>query len=646
MYSVIIQSAKTIESFKQFHPLFMGVLDSGQVGVCKWNESGTTVDTALPELNSLIEDKESWRAIIVRYEDDDPMSGFEHLKGNPYDFLVNENGADDVSENPVPLVRLTHMLGGFPPLERQFKQEIKREPHRAPKTVYIPIEDPARDEAYSRLQKRYRIEGKTPSSILIITLRVDDNPTDEDIGKNWISHRESDSSEFWKRNQYPSIARFIVFDSISQGKVYRDNDDFRFWTSVLLLSINEIDPSMLQAYRLYTFDVKFDKAAMEDAFQSIADTLRNDKEALDWRIKQDLENMIGEEETLPQYKINVSVPISLPKTDDRTVKCSSFHILSDGISSDFSIWNRQHKEAEDNLVKAVRSASRVLDRTANRMRDNCLFNEEDVDTLSKYQEEDLSRETDELYRRVVEIQASLPTEKIDSSEAITTAVDNVQKELMSRVVNRPAFTVFGITAAISVLMSITPIIMSFIDSKINYLVLAGIIVAELALSGLVGLIVLFVQKRKLNRCIDAYNQRIKDAYFQLVDNADDYSEYMSAIASLARGTSYLKYSTKRKNSFVSAHSANYKQLRMISSQVSKLKAWSRAFHLDVDFRKGDGRPSSAASDTIREISENKRYALEVGELYQAEVNNSGLFIDTPFSFVNSVTVAREELYDD
>ena len=73
-YSVIIQNAKTIEEFAKYQALFADALKSNRIGVCKWNESGTTVETALPELNSLTDDKEEWRAIIIRFIDDDCMA--------------------------------------------------------------------------------------------------------------------------------------------------------------------------------------------------------------------------------------------------------------------------------------------------------------------------------------------------------------------------------------------------------------------------------------------------------------------------------------------------------------------------------------------------------------------------------------------
>lgn len=91
MYSVLIQNSKTIDSFLRYRPFFAEALTAGQIGICRWNEFGRTIETALPELSSLTDDKEEWRAIIVRHTDDHDMSAFESADNNPYDFEVNRD---------------------------------------------------------------------------------------------------------------------------------------------------------------------------------------------------------------------------------------------------------------------------------------------------------------------------------------------------------------------------------------------------------------------------------------------------------------------------------------------------------------------------------------------------------------------------
>ena len=105
MYSVIIMNQKTMEAFSQYQLLFNDTFCRDQVGICKWNESGRTLDTALPEIASLTLDKEEWRAIIVRFIDDAAMGMTDSTEINPYDFLVNAEDTDLTQESPVPIIR-------------------------------------------------------------------------------------------------------------------------------------------------------------------------------------------------------------------------------------------------------------------------------------------------------------------------------------------------------------------------------------------------------------------------------------------------------------------------------------------------------------------------------------------------------------
>ena len=50
MYSVLIQNQKTMESFRQFHPIFMEAISDEKIGICQWLEAGTTIDTTVPGL--------------------------------------------------------------------------------------------------------------------------------------------------------------------------------------------------------------------------------------------------------------------------------------------------------------------------------------------------------------------------------------------------------------------------------------------------------------------------------------------------------------------------------------------------------------------------------------------------------------------
>lgn len=643
-YSVIIQNKKTMELFSKFEPLFMEAINNNRIGVCKWNESGTTLDAAVPELCELTDNKDEWRAIIVRFEDDRPMSCFDYDERNPFDFNLNKTMDDNLFESNVPLIRLTHMLGGIPAPEMKFVSEQVYEKHKAPRTIYKPVIDKERDRAYADVCRKYEYDCKLPESIVLITIR-NGYSKEETIDTVWHNHRESNSSEFWKRNHYPSICRFMVFDFEKKGPVQRDADEFAFWMSVLLVASNVIDSSTLQAYRLYKLNTTMNRDMMSTCFQRAVGQLKSARHGIEKDIKKDIESQLVFDDKLPEYRIEVSVPIKLPDDECCSVSHKGFGLFSHGANTDIGIWNNRRKSVEDELAKSVRAADRTLDQAADRMRDNCIFSEDEVLGLDKYQVEDLTRETDEIYKEIIEIQGELPSEDVSADPEISEASDNVKNYLRGRV-PRQAATLAWILACSLILISQIPAVINMFSNKIGsfiYILIAVVIECGLVLA--TSLIVLAIQKVKLNGLLQKYNQCLRKAFDRLTENANDYSKYLSDVASHSRGHSYLNLSGRKRHRFDNMHYTKHKHIKAINLHLAKLKKWSVAFHLNVDFDMNVPEDKTAYDTTIVP-SRNGLYTFELGNSYAVPVNNSGITVESPFGFVDKLEIIREELYDD
>lgn len=644
MYSVIIQNQKTIEQFSQYQPLFADAISTGKIGVCKWIESGTTVETAIPELSNLTDDKEEWRAIVVRYIDDSCMSAFGCDRNNPYDFDVNGEYTDPVEENPVPLIRLAQMLGGVPPVELHFKAEVVKEGYKSAKTIYIPQDNSSAAEAREKLAEKYKFDGKLPSSVVIVSVRNRDDK-DNNISRPWKYHKESESSEFWKRNHYPASCRFLVCDFENKGPVNREADNFNFWVSLMLLATNEIDSGIMQAYRLYTLKTVIDKNDMEDSLQNLTDNLRNAKRYIEQSIKKDIESHICKDEEFPDYRLDVPVNIKLPEISDRTIKTGVFPLFSNGINSELEVWHRLHNESEDGLTSSVRAAERTLDQTADRMRDITTFDDEEITPLNRYQEEDLLRETRGLYENVVYIQGKLPKTNITDYEGISESSDKVRKFLITRILKKPAFITLFSAMLLLLLAAVPAVIQCIKDGGNRWQFLLIIFAAECLLAAIGAFAAIIVYKTKLNNLVEEYNQSIQDSFNSVVESASDYSEYMSKIASHTRGSSYYNLSKRKKHYAEIEHDAKYKHIKAINVLLGKIKNWNKAFYLDVDFN-ADLSDERADIDVSVSPADNKYYALESGEMYDVEVNNTGMIIESPLKFTKKLEITREELYDD
>ncbi len=646
-HSIIIQNQKSMDSFLQHQPIFAEAISNKRISVCEWVESGTTIDTALPELNSLTEDKREWRAIIVRYLDGPCMASCETDPQNPYDFIVNKEPEDTIEESQVPLIRLTQMLGGLPPLEVHFGSEVIEEEYKSPRTFYVPIEDKERKRAHQTLEEKYQFDGKRPSSIILVTLQGNYDQEEENLDHIWkCPHaKKSERSTFWKRNHYPSICRFLVYDFVRHGPVQKDADDFAFWYSVLLLSTNEWDSGTLQAYRLYSLNLLMDQDNMTESFQRLANRLQDAKWTIERNIKRSIESQISDEADLPQYKVEVPVFLNLPKSGERIVDSAKFPLFSRGSNSDLAMWYEQKGKVEEELATSIRQVERALDRTADNMRLKCSCTEEEVEPLNKYQEEDLQRELHDLHRQIVDIQGMLPSEDVLCSDEMHEISENVRQSLLGRVMKGPAIISF-IIVSLLILFSALPAFIQWLQfGRESILAWTSIVALGVLLAGLAAIGALVSQKAKLNSRIDSYNRYITGVYSQLVKEAGNYSDYMSNIASHSRGSSYRRLSKRKKHIAYSEYSANHQHMRAINGLLGRLKKWSRAFYLDVDFT---SRQPEVRMDVDTSVSpiENKLYAFDVGRPHSVEVNSSGMTVEALHNFANRIEIVGEELYDD
>ena len=190
-----------------------------------------------------------------------------------------------------------------------------------------------------------------------------------------------------------------------------------------------------------------------------------------------------------------------------------------------------------------------------------------------------------------------------------------------------------------------PIIQVFAGRDGILLTLIYVVLAMCVIVGGFALVVLIAQKLKLNKQIRNYNQTIQNAFNKLVENADEYSEYMSSIASHSRGISYLRLSNRKKFFSNEEHSSKYKHIKAINILLAKLKSWSTAYYLNVDFT--SKRPETRLSiDVNQSPIESKLYSFESGSEYTIGINKSGMTMLSPFAFASKIELVREELFDD
>lgn len=290
VFTVIVLDRGSSSLLSVYGLLFEDFIESGQLAICRWNEEGRDLASALPDLPGLIKGKTAWRAVVV--VDHAVSSGeLETTEDNPFDYLCNRQEAIQLEENAVPLVRLTHMLAGFPELgvkrfEACFRyvdekgnirivplDELGEEDksnlmecygstlRRVERPVDFTSEEKAR---HKELTAKYAMHQERPVELILVATRATPPSRERDnVRRSWDNRVEGESSGFWKRSDYPEICRFLFFDLLHPDNVQFQGQLFRLWLSVLTLALNRVAPSALQAYHLYRLDVAMSQKLLE-----------------------------------------------------------------------------------------------------------------------------------------------------------------------------------------------------------------------------------------------------------------------------------------------------------------------------------------------------------------------------------------------
>ncbi len=642
MYSVLILNKITTKSFNEYYPLFLNAVKDQNVAVCRWHEAGGDAESLLPDLHKLTDDKREWRAIIVRTDND--IDTIRCSDENPYDFTNPETDTDTLSESEVPLIRLTHYLGGFPRPDVKFDAKREQKEGFSERTVYSPHRNKEEDELYEKLCEKYDFNGKKPDEIILITfMRRKKAKPDVFVKNAWKDYYEIQSSEFWKRNRYPSKCRFITFNSENEGPIRHDADLFEFWTAVSLIATNEISPSFLQAYRLYSVKVDISEEAMQKTMQSTVTHLIGARHYVERMIREDLEKRLAGRKTLPNYEVNVNVSIDAPSMDIG-VNYKKFPVCPDSVISDNARWTSMKMKAFDGIDECIRYSEKALDESADIMRRSCDVPDDEILPLENYQKKQMEEELSGVYSDIIRIHSSLPKGSEHYQKKLAGKEDVIKENFVERVKTSPAGAIIGAFAVLA-LLALGPAIYLYVNEKSgNYWVMAIILVAMLAVFGLTELIVLVIQKLKTNSLIKDYNEDLRSSVGKLSENASLYSDFISKIATFTKGKQYLKKLSKKKFLFDDAYTMQQRHKKAINQFLMTIKKWCVAYDLKVSFDIGE--EVSYEMDYDEKPQLNPLYTFHSIIEKEVPINRTGDFMVTPLEFVERFDLEREELYDE
>jgi hypothetical protein len=674
VFTVIIADEKSAKLIRGYDFLFDTFLDSNDIAICKWNEKGETIVSSVPDLGRAVGGKSKWRAMVL-VDPEDPESPWnEHKPDNPFDFCMNCKEELTLEAHRTDIVRLTHMLGGFPPLSvKAFKEYTKyKDETGAEQTVEteallkdeellakvftefkhtkVPFYEEihyseAEKKKHRELSARYTLDFARPQEIILLSMRrqITDNEKKE-AEDAWKKPNEFMSSEFWKRNDYPSICRFVCYDLPAIDNINREKRRFLQILSILSIATNTIPSSTLQAYRLYSVDVEADKEILSDALNDYMGSLHTVADNLKLRIKNEMGRRNDE---IGNVLENVNVPVVLSEGERSGL----------ALTKNVFLWFPGFFKGEQrrflttitrlfaNLDKYLKPIRQSVDTAAGDCRAKIHSFEGEAYDLSRYQVDDLETELDYLESQVLTTNA----EGIANARKHRKQMHEIERKIFKRLEETPGRESLAVMLAIASGAFATGVVFvvlsgvrhdrDFAPFSVSMLVVALAIVLA---GGAVAFLILHFANLKL---VERFNSIIKDLMQKLRQNQIAYEEYLSDICTFQKGRSILDgvelASVKRKQILARLRAHENKA----RAHLNKLDKLSLAFDFPIQSEVKIDIASRFDSDIP--VAQSKFYRLWISDPGEKmHLNTTGEKVSTPYNFLTRLNIERVNVYDE
>jgi len=653
MHTVLIQPISASESFERFAPLFAEMISGGDVDVCHWVESGHTIDSALPNIRDIISGKTEWRALVLCPNPDDVESEHHTDPQNPFDFVENRNtdaftiDQSGLHESDIPLIRLSHLLGGLPRFEIEYESvELYEEnsPYANPKLGFAAINAEEVEHKNKVIEEWEREQHKgflQPTEIILLKAK-DTQAAKADyasVAASWNPALPCSVPDFAERNSYPTRCRFLAFGFDTRGPARIESSYFRFWVAALLLASNNIQPDYLKASYLYRVDVDFEQAALTESIQNVINKLNFAKNTLVNSIAKEESDSSRGENQIP--KIEVGVPVAFDFAPDESMNYSKGEIKlakAEG-ADDLRRWESFDDKTQKSIKEMEKRVERTLDFAAAMVREKSKYTELEVKPLSEYQMEDLKSSINEKHGDILEDQANLPSPFMNIKPELDAASEAVKQSIVTRLTTREVFAIIGCVIALAA-ASAMPAAFGMVSPAAGSIYLGGLLAASVAIT----FIALWLNRRHLLGEIRKYHSIVQKLASEFPHAAERYSRFLGDVATHMKGSSYLttveELESRKDDSFY----AKKKHLAYIESFLGNLAIWSESLHVDVDMDSIDAMEDFLVSG--RAVDYGELYVFDSGKDFRIPLNDSGVDVDSPYGFVKQLRIEREGVHID
>jgi len=662
--------------------------EEGQLVFCTWHQDdlARTLDQAVPELGESIKGKDEWRAVVLG-TGFEPSAHIDYLtRDNPFDFAMQAHTAEGATpgspfqftESPFPLVRLTHMLQGFPRLspksyaadpcfldsdgnrvylsdylaqattDDEFRMAEERF-QEAAATGYDPQTQfqaqwptPDQRRQHEELLRFYEPQQTRPTEMVALApriRRVDDESGD--VGRAWAPEDAHRPSQFVARNNYPALCRFAVYDLEPQGHSRSDLEELCFALGALTVAVNDVPAGGLQADRLYRMDVAIDKEAAAEFWNEHLGLLVDIRQYADKGLTPTVPRLRSAQQA-PAEHAKVLVDLDELKGESLRVKETGYSLAADWPASESSEWQDSTDALHRKAARFSREPPRALLQAVATTRSKMSQRLEDSEPLTPIEilelEESLTERSNGLVRRPEQVRNGPETLESIIAHHDCGIRDNMSERLDVRTISIIGAVVLG--AWIAALLPY--LAMATFEGGVNFGESLLVATALLGVLVLVGYLCLEVYRRTLVRMIKEFNTALRLHVAETIRSAQEDAQYLSELVAFTLGKRRLAVEQERD----AQRRGNQQRLRKLRQTVEDRIEMEKSLVKSVD-RAVRITPNGHALSVLdgSGLSRVERVMQWPHGLTTCEFNHSGDVIRAPYPFIERLTVEALALFE-
>jgi len=682
VFTVIILSRAARERFLQWKEIFQPYLEEGQIAICDWN-SGQGVDSlnaAIPGLADTIKGKKEWRLLAVGTATEG-LSGRDFADPeNPFDYIENWRFSEDDGETPprlsleesrYPLVRLSHMLLGYPEMgtnmffpdrnywDRLQRRRVYESEHVAKRAEDGISEADARQEfaellisqhdiqthyrqgkfteeeerKYRQLIRKYEVRQSAPTEVVFVALREPkpQRPTDE-LRDAWQRGEHTENTQFVARNDYHPACRFVVFDLHSADHSAFELGELKFWLSVLTMAINDLPASSFQAERLYQVDVAFDNQVLAHTLNEHMGRLASARERLNREIERPQNTVSLDVKDLLQDR-PVSVSFEHLSGEHLAVSTTAYGLANDRPVREMSRLDQSYVDLLSAAEQFSRKPRRVLAQAVEGMRNSSEQPAFPAEALTRIEREELE---EELSHRAHHLSDATTRDILDPDRLIRlidTERDAIRHVIRERMGAKTITWSSLLVGAIWLAVFIPFIVAAFNNGEEALAESLLVFLGVLSTLAVVALFTLIYMRRKLIARLRALNSALRRYVNETKNKASAFGDFLGSLRTYMHGRALLDADSRKTERDQRRNQEYLRDLRRIQAIIDREKSLVRSVNEPVEIR----QVSNVNLDLVAWSPERLRELLALPPSTPGNAgcvfNASGDRIEAPYDFV-------------